>query len=337
MKVEAGQVQRILRDPGSFRMILFYGDDLGLIRERANAVVTAVAGARDDPFRVVELEPGGGDRLAEEVAALSLTGGRRVVRVRDATDGLAAPMQAALAGSGEALAVLEAPNLASRSRLRALAERSSEVAAIGCYAEEGRSLVQTIESTLRELGVSARPDAVSWLAERLGADRMLTRRELEKLALYVGRDGVVDLDAAMHCVGDLAGLSLEDALMAASSGAVAAADRALELALAEGAAPVAVVRSALLHMQRLQRGRLAMDDGCSASEAVRGMRPPVFFRRVAAMTAALELWPAVALAGACAALWEAELACKRTGQPAELICRQAVLTLARRAASARRR
>lgn len=337
MKVEAGQVQRILREPAGLRMILLYGDDVGLIRERANAVVTAVAGTRDDPFRVVELEPGGGDRLAEELAALSLTGGRRVVRVRDATDGLTVSVQVALAGPGEALAVVEAPSLTSRSRLRALAERSAAVAAIGCYAEEGRSLVQTIETTLRELGVSPRPEAVAWLAEHLGADRLLTRRELEKVALYVGPGGVVDAEAAMCCVGDLAGLSLEDALLAASSGAVAAADRALELAMAEGAAPVAVVRSALLHMQRLQRGRLAVDGGLSASDAVRAMRPPVFFRRVGAFTASLELWDSKALGRACAALWDAELACKRTGQPAELICRQAVLALARRAAVARRR
>ncbi len=335
--MEAGQVQRILRNPAGFRMILLYGDDVGLIRERANAAVTAVVGARDDPFRVVELEPGGGDRLSEELATLSLTGGRRVVRVRDATDGLAAAAQTALAGRGEAWVVLEAPSLTSRSRLRALVERSAEVAVIGCYAEEGRSLVQTIETTLRELGVSARPEAVSWLAERLGADRMLTRRELEKLALFVGHGGAVDLDAAILCVGDLAGMSLEDALMAASSGMVAAADRALGLALAEGAAPVAVVRSALLHMQRLQRGRLAMESGVSASDAVRGMRPPVFFRRISAVTASLELWPTAALAIACDALWEAELACKRTGQPAELICRHAVLAVARRAALARRR
>ena len=42
----------------------------------------------------------------------------------------------------------------------------------------------------------------------------------------------------MACVGDLAGLSLDDALFAATEGDVARADRALELAIAEGATPV---------------------------------------------------------------------------------------------------
>ena len=50
-----------------------------------------------------------------------------------------------------------------------------------------------------------------------------------------GPGGRVDLEAAMACVGDLAGLSLDDALFAATEGDVATADRALELAMAEGA------------------------------------------------------------------------------------------------------
>ncbi len=105
-------------------------------------------------------------------------------------------------------------------------------------------------------------------------------QELEKLALYVGPGGRVDLDAAMACVGDLAGLSLDDALFAATEGDVALADRALELAMAEGAAPVGVLRAGLMHLQRLHRARLAMDDGLSAADAAKAARPPVFFRRV---------------------------------------------------------
>ena len=93
-------------------------------------------------------------------------------------------------------------------------------------------------STLTQAGVTIDRDALSWLSAQLGADRAATRPELEKLALYAGPGGRVDLDAAMACVGDLSGLSLDDALFAATAGDVAMTDRALELAIAEGAAPV---------------------------------------------------------------------------------------------------
>jgi DNA polymerase-3 subunit delta len=267
------------------------------------------------------------------MAALALTGGRRAVRVREASDGATAAVESVLTRGGDSLLVLEAPGLPSRSRLRALAERSPAAAAIGCYPEEGRGLQQTVRETLARHRVSVDADAVEWLATQLGADRAATRGELEKLALYAGPGGRADLAAAQACVGDLAGLSLDDALFAATAGDAEQADRALE-----GATPVGVLRAALMHLQRLHRVRAGMDDsGASAAEAARTTRPPVFFRRMPAFTTALGLWKSPALAEACAGLWEAERACKQTGAPAEVLCREAILGLARRAAGARRR
>jgi DNA polymerase-3 subunit delta len=194
-----------------------------------------------------------------------------------------------------------------------------------------------IGRVLAELGVTVERDAQTWLVDQLGADQAVTRAELEKLALYVGQGGRVDLEAAQCCVGDLAGLSLDDALFAATAGEVAACDRALELAMAEGANPVGVLRAALYHLQRLQRARAAMAQGASASEAARGARPPVFFRREGAFTQALRLWSEDALQAGCTRVWEAERACKRTGSPAEVLSRSVVLGLAQRAAVARRK
>ena len=317
--------------------MLLYGDDAGMIRDRAEALVRAVAGSLDDPFRVTELAREDVRRLADEAAGLSLIGGRRVVRVRDVTDAASDPVQAVLKGRAPALVVLEGPALASRSKLRTALEAAPDGAAISCYPEEGRALEDTIRETLRANGAGIEPDALSWLSQQLGADRASTRAELEKLALYVGTGNRVDLDAAMTCVGDLAGLSLDDALFAATTGDVATADRALEAAVAEGAAPVQVLRAALGHLQKLHRARLAMDEhGLAAADAVKGIRPPVFYQKVGAFTRSLGLWPAASLTAAMAALAEAERGCKRTGWPDQALCRNVVLTLARRSAASSR-
>jgi DNA polymerase-3 subunit delta len=337
MKLPPARVAAFLRDPGDCRVVLLYGDDAGMIRDRAEALVRAVAGSLDDPFLVTDLTRDDVKRLPDEAAGLSLIGGRRVVRVRDVTDAAADPVQAILKGKAPALVVLEGPTLASRSKLRTALEVAPDGAAIGCYPEEGRALEETIRETLRANAVGIEPDALSWLSQQLGADRASTRAELEKLALYVGPGKRVDLDAAMTCVGDLAGLSLDDALFAATTGDVATADRALEAAVAEGAAPVQVLRAALGHLQKLHRARLAMDEqGLTAPDAVKGVRPPVFYQKVGAFTRSLGLWPAATLTAAMAALAEAERGCKRTGWPDQALCRNAVLTLARRAAAASR-
>ena len=337
MKLPPARVQAFLRDPGNCRVVLLFGDDAGMIRDRAETLVRAVAGSLDDPFLVTDLDRADIRRLPDEAAGLSLIGGRRVVRVRDVTDAAADPVQMLLKNRAPALVVLEGPALASRSKLRTVLEAAADGAAIGCYPEEGRALEDTIRETLRANGAGIEPDALSWLTQQLGADRASTRAELEKLALYVGTGQRVDLEAAMTCVGDLAGLSLDDALFAATTGDVATADRALEAAVGEGAAPVQVLRAALGHLQRLHRARLAMDEhGMSATDAVKGLRPPVFYQKVSAFNRSLGLWPASTLTAAMAALAEAERGCKRTGWPDHVLCRNAVLTLARRAAATSR-
>lgn len=333
MKIAPPQIAGFLRDPGACRIVLLYGEDTGMIRERAEALVRAVAGSLDDPFLVAELAREDMVSLPDEAASLPLTGGRRVVRVREATDAALAPVQSVLKSKASALVVLEGPGMAARSRLRAALEDAPDGAAIGCYPEEGRALETTVKATLQSAGVAIDPDALSWLTAQLGADRASTRAELEKLALYVGPGGRVDLDAAMSCVGDLAGLSLDDALFAATVGDVATTDRALELAMAEGAAPVQVLRTGLGHLQRLHRARLAMDQtGQSAADATRSVRPPVFYRRVGAFTRALGIWSSAGLQAAIGGLSEAERGCKRTGWPDEVLCRNAILVLARRSA-----
>jgi DNA polymerase-3 subunit delta len=328
VKLDARRLEAFLRDPGTTRAALLYGDDAGLIADRASRLVRAVAGALADPFRVVDLDRDGQKRICEEMASLSLTGGH-------AADGVTAQVQAALAASNTAFLVLEAPGLTGRSRLRSLVEQTPDAVGIPCYPLEPQAVGREVRARLEERGVALDAAAAAWLQTRLGSDSAGTRAEIEKLALYVGASGTADLAAAQACVGDLAGLSLEDALFAATAGDVAAADRALDLALAEGAAPVAIVRGALGHLQRLQRAAIDMATGSSAGEAAKAVKPPLFFRRVAAFEAALRLWREADLSEAAAALWRAEGACKRTGSPAELIGRNAVLVLALRAARRR--
>ncbi|HEY1934482.1 MAG TPA: DNA polymerase III subunit delta [Acetobacteraceae bacterium] len=336
MQVGAQQVAGFLRNPGACRVVLLYGEDAGMVSERAETLVRVVAGSLDDPFRVAELTRDDLDGLADEAASLPLTGGRRVVRLRGATDAALPMVQVILHGKAPALVVLEGPGMPSRSKLRALLDAAPDGVAIGCYPEEGRTLQATIRGRLQSAGVAIDSDALTWLTSQLGADQASTLGELDKLILYAGPNGRVDLDAAMACVGDLAGLSLDDALFAATQGDVATADRALELASAEGAAPVSVLRAALMHMQRLYRARLLMESGMTAVEATQAQRPPIFFRRTGAFAKALTLWSAPALTAAMAGLSHAERNCKRTGAPDHTLSQNAVLALARRAAAGRR-
>ncbi|OUJ02810.1 DNA polymerase III subunit delta [Acetobacter cibinongensis] len=337
MKIDARSLPRVTKDPGAWRVILMHGEDTGLIRERAQDATRQIAGSTDDPFRVAVLDKETHDRLEEEATALSLMGGRRVVRVRDASDSLLKAVTTLLDAPTDTLVILEAPSLPSRSKLRALLEKRQDCASVGCYPEEGRTLEGTITQMLTAHHVRIEQDALHWLTGRLGSDRGAARSEVEKLALYAGDTGTLTLDDARVCIGDAGSVSIEDAAFAATEGRRADADLAIERALAEGTSPITIARAFLSHLHRLRRVRAAMADGESRTEAVKALRPPVFFKRTAGFNRALDLWSLAALTEALQETQALELACKQTGAPDELLCKRHVATLCAKAARAARR
>ena len=334
MKLDARRIAAFLRDPGATRVVLLHGDDEGTVRHRADQLTLAVAGQRDDPFRVAWLSAPDHGRLAEEASAIAMLGGRRVVRVRDAADGLAAAVKQVAEGPGDSLVVLEAGAMPARSKLRALVEALPNGAAVACYPEEGKALQDAIVGGLQQAGITLDHDALEWLLERVGSDRATTRGEIEKLVLYAGAERRLDLDAVRACVGDQAAVSFDDAVFAATLGDVALADRSIERTLAEGMAPVAITRGMLGHLGRLHLARGHMAAGASAGDAVRTLRPPVFFKRVGDFSRALGLWDRPRLAAAMQEVRRVELACKQTGAPDALLVRRLLLALARQGAAA---
>ena len=330
MKLDARRIAAFLRDPGPVRIVLLHGEDEGLVRHRADALTLAVVGQRDDPFRTAFLSREDHGRLQEEASAIAMLGGRRVIRVRDAADSLATVVTAVAQAPGDSLVILEVGSpLPSRSKLRAAVEGSPVGAAIACYPEEGRALEEVVRAGLAEAGIALDADAMAWLLDRVGSDWAATRGEIEKLILYAGTERRLGLDDVRACVGDAAAVAFDDAVFAATLGDAEAADRSIERALAEGIAPVAVTRGVLSHLGKLHMARGAMAAGASADEAVRAVRPPVFFKRVADFTRALRHWEADRLANAMMETRRVELACKQTSAPDELLVRRLVLALVR--------
>jgi DNA polymerase-3 subunit delta len=286
-----------------------------------------------DPFRVAEFT---GDalsddpaRLADEAAALAMTGGRRVVRVRPAGNEVAPAFAQFLKHpAGDALIVVEAGELDGRSALRKLFEGQPNAAAIACYRDEARDLPGLVKETLGRFNVTASGEAVAWLAARLGGDRMVTRNELEKLALYVGPGQEATLEDAEAMVGDSAEIGLDDVTMAAAGGDLAGFERAYARVEAEGLAPVAVLRAAQRHFLRLHLCAGLIAQGRDEKSAMMALRPPVFWKEEARFRAQLKRWSLPKLGAALERLLEAELRCKSTGQPAELIAQRCLLELA---------
>ena len=277
MKIPPARAEAFTKaPPDDIRAILIYGPDLGLVRERAEAAAIAIAGSLSDPFNVVEFTPAAlkdePSRLTDEACAMSMMGGRRVVRLRDATDAVAKAATETLAATEQtgdgALIIIEAGDLNPRSKLRALFEKTDGAAAIACYMDEGAGLDDLVRKSLADNGLSATKDVVSWIAGNLGSDRMVSRMELEKLTLYAIGQSEITLENAQAVIGDAAAVTLDDVVYAATGGNLKGLTVALARARFEGVASIAILRAASRHLSRLEEAVAAMTGGADANSAM---------------------------------------------------------------------
>ena len=344
MKIEPRQVEAFLKKPDPrIRGVVIYGNDDGLVAERAVALAKAVCEDLGDPFRVVDIS---GDtlkndpaRLADEFGALSMLGGRRVIRVRPAGEESVAALENLVAATaGDALVVVEGGNLTPRSGLRALAETEACLAAMPCYMDNEAALEGLVESAARAQGLAVDADALNWIVERLGGDRGQTRSEIDKLLLYKASDTnkTVTLEDAVDILGDTAAIGIDDVIAATFDGELVALDRALDRVFSEGGHPVQLVRSLQRHADQLHLVSSHAGKGGNLEAAMfkaRGLPRggPVRQR----FERHLRAWPLPRLGASLAVILEAEMDCKRTGLPDEAIARRLCLRLAQAARSSK--
>ena len=339
MIVKSHEADRyVVNPPKGLGLALVYGPDAGLVQERAEKLLKSVVPDLTDPFNVSDLsetallaDPA---RLADEAAAISMMGGRRVVRVRGAGNDLAELLESFMddpivgAKGGDSLVVIEAGDLAKTSALRKLFDGHKSAAAIQCYPDSLRDLADVVRDALRAEGLSIAPDALEDAVSRLGSDRGVTRREIEKLLLYMHGKKQVALEDVRAVMGDEAEARSESACDAAGSGDLARLDRELERLWASDTQPAQLLRSALGHFQKLLQARECAARGEAIDMVMKRLRPPVHFSRATAFKNQAQRWNSDRLGEALDMLLEAEVLTRTTGAPAEAVTGRALMNIA---------
>ena len=333
MKIPAKNIGKFLDGPPpSIRAILLHGQDNGLIHERVAILAGTVVENLGDPFRVSELtgsqiihDPA---RLIDEAMAQSLVGGRRVVIVRLGTENISDSLKTLFELPGmDSMVILEAGNLTKVSAVRKLMEKNDQAAVIACYEDNQGSLNRLLSEVFKDAGLRVSQEARNYLLNNLGADRLVSRRELEKLILYAGENGAVSLKDVSAIVSDSGALSIEGIVFAATGGNRDALDTALARATAEGISSTAIIRATQRHIHRLLLVGAKCAGGMSPAEAIKTLRPPVLFMFAEQFRQQLRAWSPTLSAIALSLLTKTEIQCKSTALPDRAIVERALLRI----------
>ena len=334
MKLTWKQIEPFLKKPDpKARVILVYGPDNGLMRERAKILGKSIVEDLEDPFNVVTLstdilneDPA---RLSDEANAMSMMGGSRLIRVENGGDKLTPLIKDYLDNpSDDNLVIIQAGELGPRSSLRLLCEKAKNAAALPCYVEDERDVSNLIREMLSSAGLRIDSDALMLLSASIAGDRARSRNEIEKLILYMGPDEkTVRLEDVQASCGDSGTASLDDLVYAVAGANPKEAVAAYNRLLGEGVAEIIILRTLQNHFKRLHYTNALISDGQSMQEAVKSLQPPIFFKVEPAFKAQVSKWKGKKLDVVLSKLAELEAQTKTTGAPVQTLCAQAILSL----------
>jgi DNA polymerase-3 subunit delta len=329
----------LARPDSGHPIILLYGPDAGLVRERADALMASAVDDPSDPFSLVRMD--GDDlaaepsRLVEEAMTVPLFGGRRAIRVRAGGKNFASGVET-LTDSPlqDCRVVIEAGELRPESPLRKACERAKTAVAIACYPDGERDIAKLIDDELRTSSLRIAPDARASLVALLGGDRQASRNELRKLALYAHGAGEVTLDDVMAVVADASELKLDPIVDGAFAGNSAMVEVEFTKAVTAGTYPGVIMSAAQRQAALLHKASLAVEDGAPVSAVVESGFPRLHFSRKSVVETALRNLTPARLVLIIDQLAIAALEMRKQSSLAAVIAQRALLSIA---VNARRR
>ncbi len=343
-EIKSHQADNFVERPDTkFRVFLFYGPDSGLVSERADILCGKLDVDLSDPFALIRLDADTAaetGRLADEAGTIGMFGGSRLVRVSGSTRrNLANALKPVLDHPPQdCWIVVEAGDLKRDAALRKQVERSGSGVAIACYPDNEAALSRLIDTEMSAANLTIDPEARQLLQSRIGADRRASRNELTKLALYCHGRGTVGVKDVLDTVGDSSLAVVDDVVDAAATGNLPELENLLDRLFISGAAPDMVVLATLRFFQTLQVARHRMESGRKpASAVVAEIRPPIFFSRKAAVTAALGIWRSDAIDRAIARLDKTAFEARANSGLGRSLAGTALIAIAAEAARAKRR
>ncbi|WP_427453280.1 DNA polymerase III subunit delta [Litorimonas sp. WD9-15] len=350
MKITGARQARFLQSPPPDVIgVLLFGPDRGRVKSRAQALATVMVPDADPTFgaTLITADDLTGDpaKLSDEMSAMSLLGGGRLVRLRLDHERQAAAISKLIKSfdtepdRAEAKLIIEAGDMTTRSAIRKAVEASKHFAAIGCYAANANDLRDQIKDSLKAHSIDITPEALENWLPLLEGDHALATGEIEKMALYKGygksEGEVVTLTDIQAVAAGGQSASIDSIVTDALTGDVDAMDANFRRAVAGKVSPIGILFGLQRQLMRLTEASILMDAGQPKGQAMRALRPPVFAMQERVFSRQLDIWGLRMLRRSLFECQQAERAAKTAGAPVDSIVSRLLLALSGYAAKRR--
>jgi DNA polymerase-3 subunit delta len=317
-----------------YQIFVVYGPDRGSVSERAGLIAAKTGVDLTDPFSLIKLDIADlqkdQGRVLDEAGAIGLFGGDKLIWIRGAAnekylvEALQLLSQKPLE---QTFLIVEAGDLKKGSLLRKASEAARSIMTIPCYADDVRALNGLIDAELATAGLRITPAARQALVELIGGDRIASRNELKKLALYCLKLDLIEEHHVTEIIGDASAVSVDDAVDAILSGNSGNFLHAMQKITASKTSIFLVIQACLKQFQLIDAMRAEMEEKrVPAGQVMQTIGRHLHFKRKPVIEQALRAWSADALSRETNRLQAAILQTRRRSSMEDTIALQTLLS-----------
>ena len=324
-------IQSFKEQKTNYVPLLLYGSNEGLIRENYNKLKNIFNQASYEEINVIgksiSEQP---EILIDEIKTVSMFNDHKIITIDQPIDKNIEIFEEAFAMlTSNTLIIVLANNLKKTSKIRKFFENSKNLFACANYEDDLRSNSQQIQNLEKYIGKTLNKDIKNYLNQNLSSDRMISNHEVDKIILlYYENNTIPELEEIKLIFNDNSDLGLSKISQLAFSGKPNKVSINLNRIFAEGVNPIAVVRTMLNYVQRIQVTQIALRKTNDFESAIKSLKPPVFWKDKDSFKLHCKKWPINETVLNFNLLVHTELSCKADYNLTNILCERALINIA---------
>tara|TARA_Y100000385_G_scaffold124805_1_gene129733 strand:- start:728 stop:1750 length:1023 start_codon:yes stop_codon:yes gene_type:complete len=324
-------IQSFKEQKTNYVPLLLYGSNEGLIRENYNKLKNIFNQASYEEISVIgksiSEQP---EILIDEIKTVSMFNDHKIITIDQPIDKNVEIFEEAFAMlPSNTLIIVLANNLKKTSKIRKFFENSKNLFACANYEDDLRSNSQQIQTLEKYIGKTLNKDIKNYLNQNLSSDRMISNHEVDKIILlYYENNTIPELEEIKLIFNDNSDLGLSKISQLAFSGKPNKVSINLNRIFAEGVNPIAVVRTMLNYVQRIQVTQIALKKTNDFESAIKSLKPPVFWKDKDNFKLHCKKWPINETILNFNLLVNTELSCKADYNLTNILCERALINIA---------
>tara|TARA_B100000029_G_scaffold132543_1_gene126448 strand:- start:4119 stop:5123 length:1005 start_codon:yes stop_codon:yes gene_type:complete len=321
MKIKAYELKNLV-EKKTYSSYLIYGQNKGLVREKSKVIIDFYKNKQAEIIKFENDELiSGPEKLNNEFNTFSLTAEKKIIHVLNTKDNLTEIISSTITSENiNCLVVFEASELTPRSKLRKLFEKEKHLGVIACYYDTERDVQDLIESAFKKENISLSKDIILLISKHLGNERHIIKNEIEKIILFLkDKKDFKDTDI-LKCISQNENFNFDDLNYSICDGNVIKLDKIINQLYLEGISPIAILRSAGKHFQKILFVNEKIDSGMNARDSINQLKPPIFFLYINQFNNHVKNWRTTICYKVIERIIETEKMCKLNSKISKILC-----------------